>query len=161
MLLYILYHFLKSCFRHQTAGNTRRPGSGGPWFTSNTGWFSGFRPDDSHNDPPPPYSKYGNRTTPDQAWQPGFWTGAALGGLGAYLFSNNSNNRRETPTATTYDWERERARIPHVSPMVNPGYGPSYVSPRRSFFDSDDRGEGPSSLGSMRRSTGLGGSNVR
>lgn len=72
------------------------------------------------------------------------------------MFGNSGRQQREVPTATQYDWERDRARVPRASPMA--GY---YPSQRRAFFDSDDRGEGSSSLGSMRRSTGLGGSNVR
>ncbi|KAF9468041.1 hypothetical protein BDZ94DRAFT_1247033 [Collybia nuda] len=98
--------------------------------------------------PPPPYSK--NPTEPtSQGWRPGFWTGAVLGGAATHLFRNRSQPR---PVATPYDWETEQ-------------------TPRSSFFSSrpraptqprfDDRGEGSSNLGTMRRSTGLGGSNVR
>ena len=155
----ILYSLLKSCFRSRQAGNTRRPGSGPSRPTPGSGWFSGRRPDNRRDDAPPPYSKYPGQpqVDGDPAWRPGFWTGAALGGLGAYLFGNNAG-RRETPTATAYDWERERqGRMPRVSPVANPGY----ASQRRSFFSSEDRGEGSSNLGSMRRSTGLGGSSVR
>lgn len=162
VLWYILYSLLKSCLRPRSAvSNTRRPGSGPSRPTPRSGWYSSYRPDDHNNDAPPPYSKHPNNASQaaaNPAWRPDFWTGAALGGLGAYLFSNNAG-RRETPaTTTSYDWERERqARMPRVSPVANPGY----TSQRRSFFSSDDRGEGSSNLGSMRRSTGLGGSSVR
>lgn len=162
VLWYILYSLLKSCFRSRPAvNNTRRPGSGPSGSSPRSGWYSSYRPDDYNNDAPPPYSKHPNNASQaaaNPAWRPDFWTGAALGGLGAYLFSNNAR-RRETPaTTTSYDWEHERqARMPRVSPVANPGY----TSQRRSFFSSDDRGEGSSNLGSMRRSTGLGGSSVR
>jgi hypothetical protein len=156
-----LYHFLKSCFRPQSAAASGRPGSGPSRPADNSRWFSGQRPDNNYDDPPPPYSKYSSRPNTaaapaNTAWTPGFLTGAALGGLGAYMLGS-SGRRRESPTATSYDWERERARMPRASPMANSGYS----SQRRPFFDSDDRGEGSSSFGSMRRSTGLGGSNVR
>ena len=39
--------------------------------------------------------------------------------------------------------------------------GSSSGSRRRPVFDDNDRGEGPSDLGRMRRGTGVGGSNVR
>ena len=68
------------------------------------------------------------------------------------MFNSNRQQRSQA-----YDWERERLSRPtHYSPS-------SFASGRQSMFDSnsDDRGEGPSNLGSMRRSTGLGGSNVR
>lgn len=162
VMLYILYSFLRPCFtrRPQAGQNTRRPGTGPSRPNNPSGWFSGYRPDDAPNEPPPPYSKYSNAsasTAADPGWRPGFWTGAALGGLGTYLLGNQAG-RQAPPTATQYDWERERqARMPRVSPMANPGY----PTQRRSFFSSDDRGEGSSNLGSMRRSTGFGGSNVR
>lgn len=155
---YILWHMLKSCFRRQPNNGTRRPSTGHSRPSPGSGWFSGFRPDDDRNDPPPPYTKYpGASVRPAVGdWRPGFWTGAALGGLGTYLAGNTG--RRDSPTATAYDWER--AHAPRASPVANPGVS-GYSTSRRPFFSSDDRGEGPSSLGSMRRSTGLGGSNVR
>ncbi|KIP10992.1 hypothetical protein PHLGIDRAFT_172240 [Phlebiopsis gigantea 11061_1 CR5-6] len=159
VLCIIIFSFLKSCFQSRQAGNTRRPGSGPSRPTRGTGWFPGYRPDDRHDDAPPPYSKHPaqSQANADPGWRPNFWTGAALGGLGAYLIGNNAR-RRETPTTTSYDWERERqARMPRVSPIANPGY----ASQRRSFFSSEDRGDGSSNLGPMRRSTGLGGSSVR
>ena len=159
VLAYILWHLLRSCFRRQTSTTARRPDTGSSRPPYNTGWFSAFRPEDRH-DPPPPYSKYASSAAPARPsiaeWRPGFWTGAALGGLGAYLFGNSG--RHEPPTTTAYDWER--ARMPRVSPMASSGY-PVYTTSRRSFFGSDDHGEGPSNLGPMRRSTGLGGSSVR
>lgn len=157
---YILWHFLKSCFRRHSSTTARRPDTGPPRPTNNPGWFSAFRPEDRH-DPPPPYSKYASGAAPAGPsigeWRPGFWTGAAMGGLGAYLFG--SSGRHDPPTATTsYDWERER--MPRVSAVAGPGY-PGYTTSRRSFFSSGDRSEGPSNLGPMRHSTGLGGSSVR
>ncbi|GJE85682.1 hypothetical protein PsYK624_017610 [Phanerochaete sordida] len=174
---YILWHFLKPCFGRQRTDTPRRPDTG----PSRPSYGGGSRPWDhsprrpsDHTDPPPPYTKYPNRprtshdvppaapsAVPD--WRPGFWTGAALGGLGTYLMNQNTP-RRDAPTATAYDWER--ARAPRASPVVAaPGFGGSPRA-RRGFFSSDDRGEGSSSgagagLGSMRRSSGFGGSSVR
>ena len=138
-LLFILYSFLKSCLRRDTAHrqtpNHRPDGSG---------WFSGGPRGYNSRPPPPPYSK--DPVTPgNNSWTPGFWTGAALGGLGTYLMSD----RRRTEEPRMYDWER--ARNPRA-PLFGGG---------RMSRNSEDRGEGSSNLGAMRRSTGFGGSTVR
>jgi len=138
VLLLIAYSMLKSCLRHNSDSGRPPPGPSRP---SGPSWFPGDHREDDTNTPPPSYSK----TTPgaSQGWRPGFWTGAAVGGLGATLF-NRGQTRQAAQRPVSYDWERER----------------SY--PRRSAVTSDDdRGEGSSNLGAMRRSTGLGGSNVR
>jgi len=84
VLIFIAYGIIKSCLRrnsnsHSPSPHRPRPNLGG------SGWFPGDYRDD-HTSAPPPYSK----TTPDSSqgsgWRPGFWTGAALGGLGATLF---------------------------------------------------------------------------
>lgn len=121
------------------------PGSG----PGGAGWFPGDQRDDYDSSAPPPYSK---RTTAPgdanaSAWRPGFWTGAALAGASAALLNRNSNVRQQRQQASqSYDWERERERTS------------SYRQPTRV---NEDRGEGSSNLGSMRQSTGMGGSNVR
>lgn len=167
-LLFILYSFIKSCFRGRTTGTQpsgTRPlppgsGPGSGWFGS--GGSGGFFNSDPH-DAPPPYSKYPTGSTPGVGssagggFNPGFWTGAALGGLGTYLFNRNQRER-VYPRPAAYDWEHDRLFRP--TPPAPFGTGSSSFG-RRSAFSSDDRGEGPSNLGSMRRSTGLGGSNVR
>lgn len=166
-LLFILYSFLKSCVRSRTTGTQpsgSRPlppgsGPGSGWFGS--GGSGGFFNSDAH-DAPPPYSKYPTGSTPGVGpaagggFNPGFWTGAALGGLGTYLFNRNQRERVYTQPAA-YDWEHDR--LYRASPSAPFGTGSSFG--RRPAFSSDDRGEGSSNLGSMRRSTGLGGSNVR
>jgi len=162
-LLFILYSFLKSCWAgRSTPGVVDRTRPRPPGGGSSPGWFSGNGGPNSPADPPPPYSKYASTSSPNarsDGWQPGFWTGAALGGLGTYLFGRT---QRERLRPSTYDWEHDRLLRP--SPAVG-GYsgfsGWSSGSGRRTAFSSDDRGEGSSNLGSMRRSTGLGGSNVR
>ncbi|PSR88725.1 hypothetical protein PHLCEN_2v5076 [Hermanssonia centrifuga] len=150
VLLFILYGFLKSCFGGEsgTSGprSPRRPGPG---------WFPGAY-DNGPTDSPPPYSKHSDTSTSaspaqEQGWRPGFWTGAAAAGLGTYLFSNT--NRQDRTRTTAYDWERTRQAT---------GYRPSSFSSSYSGRQrTEDRGEGSSSLGSMRRSTGIGGSSVR
>lgn len=141
-----------SCFRRNAtnrgpqAPNTGpRPGFSGH-NDSGSGWFPGSMGDDQA---PPPYSKYQQGSGPQaQGWTPGFWTGAALGGLANHLWNRNPrDDRRER---TQWDWERPRGSMFGASPPTS-----------RRRFDNDNRGEGPSNLGSMRRSTGLGGSNVR
>ncbi|TCD60315.1 hypothetical protein EIP91_010364, partial [Steccherinum ochraceum] len=114
-LVFILYQLLKSCFTGRSSSTPRpRPNARGP--TPGGGspnWFPGSHPD---NDPPPPYShpKPSDNTT--EGWRPGFWTGAALGGLGTYLWNGNGRRneaqqplgRRQPLGAGTYDWEYER-----------------------------------------------------
>lgn len=140
-LAFVLYGFLQACLR-RTEGSASgwrppRPPSG---HQSRGGWFPGGMGD---TDAPPPYSK--NNPTATDAWRPGFWTGAALGGIANHLW----NRRQAEPRPAPYDWERDRT-------------GPSFFGSRRAPAPArDDRGEGSSNLGAMRRSTGLGGSNVR
>ncbi|GLB40405.1 putative oligopeptide transporter [Lyophyllum shimeji] len=152
-LVFILYNFFLSCFRRNgTAGQTlRRPSP--PRLGNSGGWFPGGM-DDSQNyqPPPPPYSK----TPPDgsQGWRPGFWTGAVLGGALNHLYNRVRAQPQPQPEPrarpTVWDWERPQPR----SSM----FGGRPVTTSAQY---DDRGEGSSNLGSLRRSTGYGGSNVR
>ncbi|GBE88422.1 hypothetical protein SCP_1302370 [Sparassis crispa] len=167
ILLFILYSILKSCFSRPSStsrpgGTTPRPSGGFP----GSGWFPGaHRPDNPTVPPPPPYSKYpSSSTAQDEGWRPGFWTGAALGGLGSYLFNRRERERTMGPAA--YDWERdERLHRPlsFVPRRSSSGWASGWGSGwgRQPDLRDEDRGEGPSDLGRMRRSTGLGGSNVR
>ncbi|KAF9565259.1 DUF1183-domain-containing protein [Agrocybe pediades] len=155
VLAFILYGFYQSCTGRNRTTNAPRQTGYNPRPGGGSGWFPGDYRDDTTG-PPPPYSK----TNPQQPqagwqnWQPGFWTGAALGGLANHLWNRPRTETRGTPT---YDWERSRLR-PQPQPSFF-GRGSGYRS--SSFHQNDDRGEGSSNLGSMRRSTGLGGSNVR
>ncbi|KAJ6513193.1 hypothetical protein C8R45DRAFT_962762 [Mycena sanguinolenta] len=149
-LAIIIYSFLQSCMRGPQNRAGARPDPPRP---GNSGFFPGGFPGGYNNDdtsaPPPPYSK--GPPTANEGWRPGFWTGAALGGLGAHLFSNRQNQN-----SRAYDWERRQtARSPPSSGFFG------QRSTGRHYQDQDDRGEGSSNLGSMRRSTGLGGSSVR
>ncbi|KAJ7773333.1 hypothetical protein B0H16DRAFT_1511956 [Mycena metata] len=148
----IAYSFLRSCLRgpeNRVGGppDHGRPGNLGPG-----GFFPGGLDNDSPQPPPPPYSKSPSAAA-NEGWRPGFWTGAALAGLGAHLFNNvNRQNRR------AYDWERERDRSYQPPTGGNGMFGQRRSSARS---NSDDRGEGSSNLGAMRQSTGFGSSNVR
>lgn len=141
-LLLIGYSFIKSCLRGGSTSTTNGRGST-PRPGPSQGWFPGAHPD---NDAPPPYT-YQKPTEQSEGWRPGFWSGAATGALAGSLL-NRQNDR-------TYDWERERRAQATSS---------SWFSSRQTSGDRD-RGEGSSSgstsLGATRRSTGLGGSNVR
>ncbi|KIK63018.1 hypothetical protein GYMLUDRAFT_163862 [Collybiopsis luxurians FD-317 M1] len=153
VLLFICYSFLKSCLAGRSTSDSgtarnNRPGGGTP---GGSGWFPGNYDDHSSGDTPPPYSKNAsNNQQQNEGWRPGFWTGALLGGLAdRYLMRNNEVPRRQ------YDWEQSRR--PTTS-FFNGGGGGN----RRVWSsNSEDRGEGPSNSGSMRQSTGFGGSNVR
>ncbi|EIN03784.1 DUF1183-domain-containing protein [Punctularia strigosozonata HHB-11173 SS5] len=150
-LLFILYGFLKSCLGRRPNGTT-----GGPSPQRPSGWFPGGFGGGlgGPTDPPPPYtpSNTDPKASTQQGWRPGFWTGTALGAAAAYMMGQG--NRRAASgdmwrDAREYDWERERSRRPLAR---------GFSSGSRW---SEDRGEGPSNLGSMRRSTGFGGSSVR
>jgi SOCE-associated regulatory factor of calcium homoeostasis len=142
VLAFLVYCFLKSYSRtdptHTASSSSShpdfRPGGGG--------WFPGGHQDPPSYPPPPPYPK-GPEEPSRRPWEPGFWSGAALGSLGTYLATNR---RRTEPASVTFD---------------NRFVGRPRSSGRRSSWDSDDKGEGSSNLGSMRRSTGFGGTNVR
>jgi hypothetical protein len=138
ILLLIAYNIFKSCLRRNPDPSRPPPRPSRP---SGSGWFPGGYRDDYTNTAPPPYSKTTPDTSQGSGWRPGFWTGAALGGLGAALFNNRGQTSQTAQRPVSYDWER--------------------VYPRRTATTSDDRGEGSSTLGAMRRSIGLGGSNVR
>ncbi|KAF9474252.1 DUF1183-domain-containing protein [Pholiota conissans] len=153
LLLFIVYSFVQSCLRNNAApraprpaGNNYGPGGGG------SGFFPGGYRDDA---PPPPYSKTQQDSAAGSgwgAWRPGFWTGAALGGIANHYF-NRAQGQYATPRA--YDWERRAPPPARTSP-----FGGGSSGYRRQTSD-DDRGEGSSNLGATRRSTGLGGSRVR
>ncbi|KAL0065124.1 hypothetical protein AAF712_007960 [Marasmius tenuissimus] len=155
VLLWILYGL---CWQNNDGSNRspraqRRRGPG-PGF-SDSNWFPGGYGDD-RNDPPPPYHDPKHATAGrGQGWSPGFFTGALAGGLaGRYLFNNNRRDvSEERPRRRIWDWERPTTTS---SP-------PAQASAGRRVWSSgtDDRGEGTSDLGSMRRSSGFGGSNVR
>jgi SOCE-associated regulatory factor of calcium homoeostasis len=159
----ILYSFLKSCFGGDRPSvrqdNGRQPPGTGPGGGYNRGWWPGDNDNHDNHPPPPPYSKTAQPPVGvfgEGGWRPGFWTGAAMGGIANHLF--NRNRRREPEPlgrAGQYDWEQR------FNPLNRPAQ-PAYQRPRNRFFDDNDRGEGSSSgLGAMRSSTGLGGTNVR
>jgi hypothetical protein len=153
ILALIVYSFVKSCLRTRgstaTSRDNPRPGGG------SSGRFPGGY-HDYRSDPPPPYTKNaGVSSTPSGGWQPGFWTGALLGGLADNLYNRNSNQNRAAQPS--YDWERFNSQ-PRPS-FFGTGSGITSGPTRR--HSGDDRGEGSSNLGAMRRSTAIGGSNVR
>ncbi|KAG1722270.1 DUF1183-domain-containing protein [Suillus lakei] len=143
VLAVIIYSFIRPCLRNTSDANRTGPPSypGGGQGRSGSGGFPGSY----HTSPPPPYTKdagSGSQSSGAQ-WQPGFWTGAALGALGNHLLNRPSQSQE-------YDWERER-RLPGSISRSRPVPG----------YDSQDRGEGSSNLGAMRTSTGYGGSSSR
>lgn len=152
VLAVILWSFLKSCFGRDNRDLPRRTDQPPPARPDTSFWFPGAHPDD-RPEPPPPYSKNGPESSANQGWRPGFWTGAALGGLGAHLWNQRRNVDRQPENLgrRSWDWENPlRFRQPS-SGMWGGGR----------TTNSDDRGEGPSNLGPLRQSTGYGGTTVR
>lgn len=151
---FILY---KSCSENGRRGSPPRsrpePGSG------SGGWFPGSFHDDFRPPPPPPYSRYPDKNAGTGSSSQvrgdqdrfGFWSGAALGGLGTYLWTRQRNSGSE---ARRYDWENDRFSRRDPDPQA-----PRANGAQQSW--SSNSGAGPSNLGSMRRSTGYGGSTVR
>jgi len=140
VLLWIAWGFIRSCLYPNRINN--RPPPTGP-STSGFGYGNWFGNDDdtNANGPPPPYTKHSTAAqNNNERWRPGFLTGAALGGLGAHMINNRNRQRNDQPQR--WDWEQ-------------PG------SNRSRTYRESSRGEESSSLGSMRTSTGMGGSSVR
>jgi len=140
-LALILYSVFLSCRnnRNSSVPHTPRRSSG------SNHWFPGDYYD-NQSGPPPPYRKNPQDAPTWQNWRPGFWTGAAVGGLANHWWNGP---RTQAPIRrTVYDWERPSF------------FGRSSGSNRQPTHDHD-RDEGSSNLGSMRHSTGLGGSTVR
>ncbi|KAF5359264.1 hypothetical protein D9756_003453 [Leucocoprinus leucothites] len=161
-LLFFAYNILKSCFCRNNGNSSRgrtgsgpRPGGGGGG-GGGGGWFPGNHRREDWSNPPPPYTKDPPNNGADGGWRPGFWTGAALGGAATQFW----NNRRQAePRAYWNQW----SQVPLQSaPSPGPSmFGSGFSTRRPTRFDDDDRGEGPSNLGSMRTSSGIGRSNVR
>jgi hypothetical protein len=160
----ILYKFLRPCFEGRN--RVSPPRAPRPRPSSNQGWFPWGHDDPRRRPPPPPYSKYPPSTdsaTGSQARDNqdrfGFWSGAALGGLGTYLLTRQRERAPESQSRR-YDWEEERhfARPDPAGPVPWTSGSSSRQQPSGRSWESR---EGPSSLGSMRRSTGYGGSTVR
>jgi SOCE-associated regulatory factor of calcium homoeostasis len=165
LLAFVLYKLLRPCFGGYSRPAPPRMPRSRP--SSNSSWFPGGH--DDNRRPPPPYSKYPSNTdnTPGSTGTSqardgqdglGFWSGAALGGLGTYLLTRQRNSDSQP---RPYDWENER-----YFPRQRPGYQAQPVSgtPSRhpsSSSQRDNRGEGPSGLGPMMSSTSYGGSTVR
>ncbi|KAL5486237.1 hypothetical protein ACEPAI_7282 [Sanghuangporus weigelae] len=164
-----------------------RPSSSGPrndWFTWGHGGNSGRRPPPDY--PPPPYSErpkssYSNFNSASTSSGSGFWSGFGLGSLGGLaagrVFSRGGGDGWTSPqprfaTTQEYDWEHERqgrgGGLFGSSSWSFPGTS-SFTSRPAASADrqpsttatNNDRGEGPSNLGRMRRSTGYGVTNVR
>lgn len=151
-MIIIFYSFFKSYFGNDSG--PRAPPRMGPNPRPSSDWFPGSYRDDNTN-PPPPYTKHDQNSSSQGGWRPGFWTGAMVGGLANHLWSRNSNGERTIAQRRSYDWERFRARA------QTPFFGGGANSRQRRGEESDDRGEGSSNLGTVRRSTGIGGSKVR
>lgn len=177
LLVFIAYNFIRHVLLSREWGSSRRPLTGnrgtgprpwGPGFgggSGGSGWFNGRDNRRRSPSPPPPYAKEGP-SPQSQGGGPGFWTGVAAGGVGSYLFNRATQPRQQSqpqpqPQPATWDWERPgMARSSGWFGQSQPQS--TFASRWGSTSASDDnRGEGSSNLGSMRTSTGYGGSQVR
>ena len=144
LFLFILYRFIMGVLGNNrqgpVGGNNRGPGGGGggdgpPWNPFNRPWG------DDDDGQPPPYSKTGTRAS-QAPWRPGFWTGMAAGGLAGAAGQMLRGGRQNQEV-------RYRQRGGHRNPD------------RDRLDRNNGGGGGGGGLGSMRTSTGFGGTNVR
>ncbi|KIY54099.1 hypothetical protein I307_06572, partial [Cryptococcus deuterogattii 99/473] len=158
-------------------------GGGGGW-----GRGPGFGGGQPPPPPPPPYTKHAQTPTqpiftqPPQTqaaqaqagqgtwWNPGFWTGLAAGGLGAWLVNNRTNNNNNYRARQREDGYR--GFLPRRGLFAGReddwGRGMRF---RRVVDDGDDDNEpwgrgartggGGGGGGEMRRATGFGGTSSR
>jgi hypothetical protein len=176
--VFIVY-LLLPCFssgRSASPPRSRPPPGSGSGSGSGSGWFSGSFYDDFRRPPPPPYSKYpDNNTTGTGSTSQvrgrdqdrfGFWSGAALGGLGTYFLTRQQRSN-SGPESRRYDWENDRVRdfsrrdSDYQAQAPRASGAPAAFSSQQQSWSSSNNRAGPSNLGSMRRSTGYGGSTVR
>jgi hypothetical protein len=156
-LAYVLYKYLTPCVEGDRRSSLPRTPRSGP--SGGSGWFPGTY-DDYRRRPPPPYTKYpDNPTDSTRAGRggqdgPGFWSGVGVGSLGTYLLTRQRN---QEPQQRRYDWENERFQRTDTVPQ---GSRASSSFPQQQSWSSSNRASS-SNLGSMRRSTGYGGSTVR
>ncbi|AFR98719.1 hypothetical protein C347_06703 [Cryptococcus neoformans AD2-60a] len=152
----------------------RGPGGGGPGFGGGQA-------------PPPPYTKHAHahthahalthaRTQPQQQtqadqgtwWNPGFWTGLALGGFGAWLANNRNNNHRARERGDGYEYQYRYRAFPRRG-LFGGGEDDWGRGMRlRRMVDADDNDDEPwgpaartGGVGEMRRATGFGGTSTR
>jgi SOCE-associated regulatory factor of calcium homoeostasis len=161
LLVGVAFIFLLACCKN---GRRASPPRSRPPPSSGSGWFSRGFYGDSRRPPPPPYSKYSDSHTGTGSTSEvrgdqerfGFWSGATLGGLGTYFLTRQRDSGSEP---RRYDWENDRSRdFSQRDPDYQAPRASGAFSPQQS---SSDGRAGPSNLGSMRRSTGFGGSTVR
>ncbi|KAN0063590.1 hypothetical protein ACQY0O_004038 [Thecaphora frezii] len=188
-LLYIVLGFIRSATgsgRNGTrfsggrgGGGPGGGGGGGGWGGDWGGWFPGAPGGGGGGappPPPPPYSKYDPSDASSSSgtgWRPGFWTGLGLGGLAAGWAANRAGARDRG--------EEMRYRGGGGRVFGMPDAATYLHRPYRRFDEDDDDcygggwggnrgvggsgssafGGGGSSPGSLRTSTGFGGTNNR
>ncbi|THV46737.1 hypothetical protein BGAL_0363g00040 [Botrytis galanthina] len=95
VLGWILYSMVQNWRQGPANGQAGRAGGGGGF----GGWGGGGPGGPGDDDPPPPYPGTGKRSTrnygaTEQAWRPGFWSGAAAGAAGGYFAGNRANRQQ-------------------------------------------------------------------
>ncbi|TGO41431.1 hypothetical protein BHYA_0022g00410 [Botrytis hyacinthi] len=95
VLGWILYSMIQNWRQGPANGQAGRAGGGGGF----GGWGGGGPGGPGDDDPPPPYPGTGKRSTrnygaTEQAWRPGFWSGAAAGAAGGYFAGNRANRQQ-------------------------------------------------------------------
>ena len=176
-ILFPLYNYFRRNAPRQPGNDTGAPPPPRPWPWS--GWYGGGGGGGqgggggggggggrgpggpSRPDPPPPYTGSEKPSTSTAqgnsgsgAWQPGFWTGLAGGAAGAAL-ANGLRNRNQ---------EQQYRAAPFGQRGGGLGFGGRNTAPAPRSSTTWDRGEGSSGttgMGSMRSSSGFGGTRNR
>ncbi|CAG8386915.1 unnamed protein product [Penicillium salamii] len=91
------------------------------------GWGGGGGGPGGGGPPPPPYSAFDSyKSTDDQRWRPGFWSGAAGGAAAGYGLGRYSNGERRTAPRRSggYDAGEGSSRTPSFSSTTaSTGFG--------------------------------------
>ncbi|KAF9292006.1 hypothetical protein BKA57DRAFT_411105 [Linnemannia elongata] len=161
VVCFILYSFLKNCFQHyrEDARNDDPPppyrssgghGGGGFGGGGGGGGGGGWNPGNQ-------YKPSASSTAETGGFRPGFWSGVGLGGLGAYMATQNRNRRQADANAYAGPSSAYAGTSASSSSWGSSSYG--------SYSGGSGMGRGSSSSGSSsnptRTATGFGGTRRR
>ncbi|KDE06331.1 hypothetical protein MVLG_03369 [Microbotryum lychnidis-dioicae p1A1 Lamole] len=162
--LFVLYRLFMSWYNRRpatrgggagTRSNRGGWGGGGGWWPGGGGGGGGGG--GAGSGPPPPYSaKPDPATTTSQGWRPGFWSGIAAGALGAAAMNQRGGARSRFDEQRDFERYRDGGWDRGVGGSGSWGFGGGGGG--GGGLRSRDSG---SEMGSMRASTGFGGTRNR
>ncbi|SCV74794.1 BQ2448_7823 [Microbotryum intermedium] len=167
--LFVLYRLFMGWYNRRTA--TNRGGAGGRtfggWGGGGGGWWpgggggggGGGGSGPGRGGPPPPYSAKPDpsTSTSGEGWRPGFWSGIAAGALGAAAMNLNRGGRSRYEEQRDFERYRDGGWDRGVGGSGSWGLGGGGGGGSLRYRDSS----GGSNMGSMKTSTGFGGTRNR